>query len=87
MGGIATPVTSAGAAGDARRRMLRRMKTKGYALSQRARKKIEQMFGWLKQAGGLRKVGHVGRWKIQQVAYLWGAAYNLPRLAHPEAAR
>jgi transposase len=78
-------VTSQGAAGDARRRMLRRMKTKGYALSQRARKKIEQMFGWMKQAGGLRKVRHVGRWKIQQVAYLWAAAFNLLRLAHLQA--
>jgi transposase len=79
-------VTSPGPTGDARRRMLRRMKTKGYALSQRARKKIEQLFGWMKQAGGLRKVRHVGRWKIQQVAYLWAAAYNLLRLAHLEAA-
>jgi transposase len=78
-------VTSPGAAGEARRRMLERMKTKGYALSQRARKKIEQMFGWMKQAGGLRKVRHVGRWKVQQVAYLWAAAYNLLRLAHLEA--
>ena len=80
-------VTSPGPAGDARRRILRRMKTKGYALSQRARKKIEQMFGWMKQAGGLRKVRHVGRWKIQQVAYLWAAAFNLLRLAHWETAR
>ena len=79
-------VTRPGAAGDARRRMLRRMKTRGYALSQRVRKKIEQMFGWMKQAGGLRKVRHVGRWKIQQVAYLWAAAFNLLRLAHLEAA-
>jgi len=78
-------VTSQGAAADARRRMLQRMKTKGYALSQRARKKIEQMFGWMKQAGGLRKVRHVGRWKIQQVAYLWAAAFNLLRLANLEA--
>lgn len=78
-------VTSAGEGGDARRRMLRRMKTQGYALSQRARKKIEQMFGWMKQAGGLRKLRHVGRWKIQQVAYLWAAAFNLLRLAHLEA--
>jgi len=82
----AARVTSPGAAGDARRRMLRRMKTRGYALGQRARKKIEQMFGWLKQAGGLRKVRHVGRWKIQQVAYLWAAAFNLLRLAHLETA-
>lgn len=78
-------VTSPGPSGDARRRMLRRMNTEGYALSQRARKKIEQMFGWMKQAGGLRKVRHVGRWKIQQVAYLWAAAFNLLRLAHLEA--
>lgn len=75
-------VTSVGEGGEARRRMLRRMKTLGYQISQRARKKIEQLFAWLKQAGGLRKVRHVGRWKIQQVAYLWAAAYNLLRLAH-----
>lgn len=77
-------VTSAGKGGDARRRMLRRMKTKGYAVSQWARKKIEQIFAWLKQPGGLRKVRHIGRWKIQQVAYLWGAAYNLLRMANLE---
>jgi Transposase DDE domain len=79
-------VASQGPSAEARRRMLRRMKTKGYALSQRARKKIEQMFGWMKQAGSLRNVRHVGRGKIQQVAYLWAAAYNLLRLAHLEAA-
>lgn len=78
-------VTSVGDGGEARRRMLQRRKTKAYALSQRARKKIEQLFAWLKQAGGLRKVRHVGRWKIQQVAYLWAAAYNLLRLANLQA--
>jgi transposase len=77
-------VTSPGPEGDARRRMLRRMKSFGYELRQRARKKVEQIFGWLKQPGRLRKVRHVGRWKIQQVAYLWAAAYNLLRLAHLE---
>jgi len=77
-------VTTPGPEGDARRRMLRRMKTRAYQLSQRARKKVEQVFGWLKQPGGLRKVRHVGRWKIQQVAYLWAAAYNLLRLANLE---
>ena len=78
-------VTSAGPAGDARRRMLKRMKTAAYRLSQKLRKKAEQLFGWMKQPGGLRKVRHVGRWKIQQVAYLWAAAYNLLRLANLEA--
>lgn len=77
-------VVAEDADGDARRRMLRRMKTLGYRISQKARKKVEQIFGWLKQPGGLRKVRHLGRWKIQQVAYLWGAAYNLLRLAHLE---
>ena len=77
-------VTTPGAEGDARRRMLRRMKTRAYQLSQRAGKKVEQVFGWLKQPGGLRKVRHVGRWKIQQVAYLWAAAYNLLRMANLE---
>lgn len=78
-------VTTPAPEGDARRRMLRRMKTRAYQLSQRARKKVEQVFGWLKQPGGLRKVRHVGRWKIQQVAYLWAAAYNLLRLANLQA--
>lgn len=77
-------VTSPGPDGDARRRMLPRLKTAAYRLSQKLRKKAEQLFGWMKQPGGLRKVRHVGRWKIQQVAYLWGAAYNLLRLANLE---
>ncbi len=77
-------VTTPGPQGDARRRMFDRMKTQAYQLSQRARKKVEQVFGWLKQPGGLRKVRHVGRWKIQQVAYLWPAAYNLLRMANLE---
>jgi transposase len=78
-------VTSPGPAGDARRRMLKRLKTAAYRLSRKLRKKVEQLFGWMKQPGGLRKVRHVGRWKIQQVAYLWGAAYNLLRIANLEA--
>lgn len=79
-------LTKLGAEGEARRRMQRRMKTLGYQISQKARKKVEQVFGWLKQPGGLRRVRHVGRWKIQQVAYLWAAAYNLLRLANLGAA-
>ncbi len=79
------PAAAKGPEDEARRRMWKRMKTQAYQRSQKLRKKIEQIFGWLKQSGGLRKVRHVGRWKIQQVAYLWGAAYNLLRLAHLEA--
>ncbi len=79
------PARVTGSEAEARRRMWKRMKTLGYQISQKLRKKVEQIFGWLKQPGGLRKVRHVGRWKIQQVAYLWGAAYNLLRLANLEA--
>lgn len=39
----------------------------------------------MKQAGGLHKVRHLDRWKIQRVAYLWATAYNLLRLANLEA--
>jgi hypothetical protein len=80
-------VTTPGPEGEARRRKLKRMKTLGYQLGQRARKKVEQVFGWLKQPGRLRKVRHGGRWKIQQVAYLWAAAYNLLRMANLEVPR
>ena len=75
-------VTTRGPEGDARRRMLERKRTEAYRLSQKTRKKVEQIMGWLKQPGGLRKVRPVGRWKIQQVAYLWAAAYNLLRMAN-----
>lgn len=77
-------VTTRGPEGEARRRRLERMKTEAYRLSQKTRKKVEQVFGWLKQPGGLRKVRDVGRWKIQQVAYLWATAYNLLRMANLE---
>ena len=32
----------------------------GYAISQRKRKLIEQVFGWMKTVGGLRKLRHRG---------------------------
>jgi hypothetical protein len=34
----------------------------GYAVSQRKRKLVEQVFGWMKTVGGLRKLRHRGRW-------------------------
>lgn len=79
-------VTCQGPAADAGQRMLQRMKTKSYAPGRRARKKTEQLFGWIKQPGELRKMRHVGCWKIQQVAYLGVPANNLLRLAHLEVA-
>lgn len=72
-------------AGAARRRARRRMRNKGYALSQRLRKRVEEMIGWLKTVGGLARARMVGRWKIAQTALATAAAYNLLRIARLEA--
>ena len=53
----------------------------GYRTSQRVRKRVEEIFGWLKEVGGLRKSRFVGREKTQLAAYLAGAAYNLLRIS------
>jgi len=53
----------------------------GYAISQRIRMKVEEIFGWLKTVGGFRKTRHRGLEKVGFAGYLVGAAYNLVRLA------
>lgn len=55
--------------------------TIGYAISQRVRKRVEEIFGWAKTIGGLRKTRFKGRARTQLAAYLVGAAYNLLRIA------
>jgi transposase len=65
---------------EARQRMADRMSDLGYELSQRARKKIEEGFGWCKTIGGLARTRLVGRWKITQQLELTAAAYNLVRM-------
>ena len=48
--------------------------------SQRLRKLVEQIFGWIKTVGLWRKTRHRGR---ERVAWVWTftlAAYNLVRL-------
>ena len=56
------------------------MKTRGYALSQRARKRIEELIGWCKTIGGLTRTCFVGLWKIRQQGEATAAAYNLLRM-------
>jgi len=68
------------AAGQARRRAWRRMSTKAYATSQRVRKRVEEIFGWMKTVGDLARTRFVGRWKIHLEMLVTGAAYNLLRL-------
>jgi transposase len=53
----------------------------GYAVSQRVRKRIEEIFGWLKTVGGFRRTRYKGRARTQLAATLAGAAYNLVRLS------
>jgi transposase len=52
----------------------------GYAVSQRKRKLIEQVFGWMKTVGGLRKLRHRGGERVDWVLTFAAAAYNLVRL-------
>ena len=58
----------------------------GYAISQRARKKIEEVFGWLKTVAGLRKVKHRGTARVDWIVTFACAAYNLVRLRRLVAA-
>lgn len=52
-----------------------------YRLSQRKRKRIEEIFGWLKTVGGLRKSRFIGIERTQLYAYFAASAYNLLRMA------
>ena len=67
-------------AAAARRRARRRQRTKRYQEAQRNRKRAEEIFGWTKTTGGMRRSRHVGRWKIGQNGLVAAAAYNLLRL-------
>jgi transposase len=52
----------------------------GYAISQRKRKLIEQVFGWMKTVGGLRKLRHRGGELVDWTVTFTAAAYNLVRI-------
>jgi transposase len=52
----------------------------GYAVSQRKRKRVEEIFGWQKTVGLLRKVRHRGLKLVGWVFTFTAAAYNLVRL-------
>ena len=52
-----------------------------YTISQRIRKRIEEIFGWTKTVGGFRKTRYRGTGRTQLAAWWVGAAYNLVRIA------
>jgi transposase len=52
----------------------------GYDLSQRLRKRVEEIFGWLKTVGGMRKTRFRGTARVGWM-FTWAlAAYNLVRM-------
>lgn len=52
-----------------------------FKVSGRKRRLIEEIFGWLKQFGGLRRARVAGRWKIQQLADIGLATLNMVRMS------
>lgn len=57
----------------------------GYAISQQKRKRIEEIFGWLKTVGGLRKLRHRGHERVEWIFTFAVAAYNLVRIRNLDA--
>ena len=53
----------------------------GYSISQRMRKRVEEIYGWVKTVGGFRRTRFKGIGKTQLAAWLVGTAYNLLRMA------
>jgi len=53
----------------------------GYAISLVVRRRIEQVFGWLKTNAGLRKARFKGRERIELFAQFAASSYNLLRIA------
>ncbi len=52
----------------------------GYQISPRKRKRIEEVFGWMKTVGMLRKTRHRGIFKVGWVFTFTATAYNLVRM-------
>ena len=53
----------------------------GYAVSQKIRKRVEEIFGWGKTVGGLRRTRYRGVERTDLWACIVGAAYNLLRMS------
>ena len=58
----------------------RTTKSLGYQTSQRIRKRVEEIFGWAKEIGGLRKTKHRGMERVSLNTMLVMATYNLVRM-------
>ena len=54
----------------------------GYLTSQRIRKRVEEIFGWMKTVGGLRRTRYRGVERTQAWAYFVAGTYNLLRITN-----
>jgi hypothetical protein len=54
----------------------------GYLVSQRVRKRVEEIFGWAKTVGGCRKLRYIGRDRNRIWVLFAGATFNLTRTAN-----
>ena len=58
----------------------------GYRTSQRVRKRVEEIFGWMKTVGNFRRTRHRGKERVGWMFTLTAAAYNLVRIRNLTAA-
>lgn len=58
----------------------------GYKVSQRIRKRVEEIFGWTKSVANFRRTRYKGRARTQMASYFVGAAYNLLRISRLQKA-
>ena len=54
----------------------------GYGVSQKIRKQIEEIFGWMKTVGGFRRTRYRGVERSGLAGYFVATAYNLVRMAN-----
>ena len=60
----------------------RTTKEPGYDVSQNKRKRIEEIFGWMKTVGGLRKLRYRGKRRVNWIFLFCSAAFNLIRMVN-----
>ena len=58
----------------------RTTRQRGYRTSQRIRKRVEEIFGWMKTVGGMRRTRYRGVERTQAWAYFVAGTYNLLRI-------
>ena len=66
----------------ARRRAKSRMNSRSYRASQKMRKFIEPVIGWMKTVGGLSRTRFIGHERIQDDAMLVASGWNLLRMTN-----